>query len=128
MRIVIVLSLMVVIATSAVATPKHKHRTGDKPGPAASPTNSSGYRGMGQTHELQSKNEDGTQVTLNDHSIWNVDDGDASMSSVWDTNVKITVASTSNSSAPFKLTNKTTGEGVHATFAGYGGTTANNAP
>ena len=128
MRIAIVLTLLVVISTTAVATPKHKHKAGAKPAPIASPASASGYRGAGQTHELQSKNEDGTQITLNDHSVWTIDDGDASMSSVWDTKAKIAIAASGNPDTPFTLTNQATGEDVHASFSGYGATTANNTP
>jgi hypothetical protein len=57
-----------------------------------------------------------------------VDDGDASMSSVWDSSAKITVAATDNADFPYAITNEKTGETVHAQFSGYGAVTASNAP
>jgi hypothetical protein len=128
MKASIVISLIAIIATSASAAPKHKHRTPPKPAPAASPAPKSGYHGDSGSHALQSKNEDGTQITLDDHSVWTVDDGDAGYSSTWDSKAKLSIARTDNAVNPFTITNETTGDQVHAQFSGYGATTASNTP
>ena len=117
MRLTTALILIVVLATSASAKPRHHHVTA--PVSAASSQASAGYRGMGQAHAVVSKNVDGTLVLLNDRSVWSIDDGDAIMSSVWDSHAKIDVAAGKGQNFPFVLTNETTGDTVHAQFTGY---------
>lgn len=130
MRLIIAIFLMVVIATSASASSatKHKHRTAAKPAASATPAPSAGYKGEGQSHSLQTKNEDGTQITLDDHSTWTIDDADASYSSLWDSKAKLSIAKNDSANTPFTITNQTTGDQVHANFSGYNATTASNVP
>jgi len=128
MRTFLAFSLVVVVASAACAAPKHPHRTAAKQKPSASAPASHEYHGLGQSQSLQTKNEDGTQLILNDHSSWVVDDADASMSSVWDSTAKLTIAKSDNAANPYTITNTATGDQVHASFSGYNTTTANASP